>query len=424
MWKKVWPEVVFSSEVRVVFTKTIERNLKITQSYWFLRFAMKRFWAAFFVASALQLSAEERFISPKETKYDVLIVGAAIADYFAFISDTDLTDLKLEKGGWALVSDKEWSTLKLSSDNALRLGGSAMNVIKSLSSLGVKCACLGKIGTDDTASGFSQKLHELHIHSLLQKTDLPTGKALCYVTPDGQKTMRTCLGASSCLSDLKLNPADFEGIRLFHMEGYQIVEKDLMKQAFDLAAKEGALISMDLGNFKLVEKHRDDFFSFIKEYVDIVFANEEEAKALTGMEPMFACRYLGSLCDTAIVTMGDKGGWVKKGKEQYYFPALPIEVKDTTGAGDYFASGFLLGVLQGKTVDLCAWLGSYMASQVVREIGTDIPLKTWREINEKVQNACFMVKKDGLPSNEKSSQEIAKTPPDTLEETSSCQIRG
>lgn len=358
---------------------------------------MKPFIFVFFLFLSTLASKERNFVisSPKEDKTDVLVLGTAIADYFAFISEEELLAMELEKGGWKLISEKEWNHFEgKKSLSALRLGGSAMNVAKCLASLGVSCGCLGKIGSDAAADIYLQKVKDLHMHALLQKSPIPTAKALCFITPDGQKTMRTYIEKAHRLNDFPFSPQDFTHVRLFHIEGYQIVEKELLKKMCTEAKKTGALISMDLGNFSLVEAHKKDFEEFLKGYIDIVFANDAEAKALTGLEPMFACRRLSELCSIAVVTMGGKGGWVKRKKEQYYFPAIPCEVKDTTGAGDFFTGGFLLGLLQEKSLRECAWLGAFLASHAVREIGTDLSEKSWEEIKCCVQEMESIAKKE------------------------------
>lgn len=358
--------------------------------------------------------------SSDEKKYEVLTLGAAIADYFIPISEQDFQQLGLEKGGWQPVSEEEWQTIYKSNKDTSSMmpGGSAINVIKGLAHLGVKCACLGKIGSDDVADAYLKRLQELGIHAILQKGSLPTGKMICFVTEDGQRTMRTCMGASHALGDMEINADDFKNIKLFHMEGYQMVDQELMHKAFAMAKKSGAKISMDLGNSTLVRKYKKELEEYLKQYVDIVFANDDEARTLTGLEPMHACNYLATICDIAVVTMGKNGGWVKRGKEQYYFPAVHTDiVKDTTVAGDLFASGFLLGILKGRPLKECAWMGAYVASHVVRVMGADLPDDAWLELNARIKCEEAMANGENLPSKRRSLKETAKTHLDAPRET-------
>ncbi len=366
---------------------------------------MKQLFVCIFISMIFFSYGEERqrvFSTSKENSYDVLAFGAILADYFCFVTEEELKKLNLEKGSWKEVSETEWNDLYKNGSvtTELRLGGSALNVIKSLAHLGIRCGFSGKVGRDETALAIQQKLKELKIDSHFQKGSLSTGKALCWITPDGEKTMRTYLGISKNLSDLTFSSSDFDNVRLFHVEGYQIVEKDLLKKVLEMAKSKGVLISMDLGNSYLVRSHKADFEYFLKNYVDIVFSNEEEAKAFSDREPMFACRYLASFCPIAIVTMGKNGGWVQKGKEQIYFPAFPVKTKDTTGAGDFFSSGFLLGLLQEKSIHESAFLGAYIASEIVQEIGTDLSNAAWQEINARIKGLNEAIVKETPVKNE------------------------
>jgi len=341
-----------------------------------------------------------------EEPYQILALGSALADYSVSISDQQLQEMGFQKGGWMAISEKDWNAFyeKAKVSSSLTLGGSALNVIKGLAHLGAKCACLGKIGSDGAAETFLQKLSELHVRSLLRKSPLSTGKVLCFITPDGQRTMRTFLGASQTLNDITFDHADFARIKIFHAEGYQLAEADLLYKAFALAKQAGAKISMDLGSAPLVKQYRKELEKILKEYVDIVFANEDEAAAFTGLEPMHACSYLAKLCETAVVTMGKNGGWVKKGKEHYYFPAIPVTVKDTTGAGDLFASGFLLGVLKERPLKECAWMGAYLASHIVCVVGTELPETAWQELRDRIKLEESLAKKADLSQGKETAK--------------------
>ncbi|HSW72182.1 MAG TPA: adenosine kinase [Chlamydiales bacterium] len=315
--------------------------------------------------------------------YEVLSIGAPIADYFVCVSDEEFQGLGLEKDGWKPISEEEWQSYHTMYPNtSFTLGGSGLNVIKSLSHLGLSCAFLGKMGLDHLATALLEKMESLNIQCLMQYNDSPTPKMYCFITPDKERTMRTFRGIES-LADLPFSSKDFENVSIFHIAGYEIENKEMVKRAFAIAKSQKCLISLDLGSAKLVEQYKEDFIEFIKE-ADIVFGNADEAKALTSLEPMYAVQQMAKLCPIAVVTMGEKGGWVKKGKEHYYYPSIQVEVKDTTGAGDFFTSGFLYGLLRKKDLRDCAYLGAFLASEVIKEIGTDLPEDTWKRIRTQI----------------------------------------
>ncbi len=201
------------------------------------------------------------------------------------------------------------------------------------------------------------------------------------ITPDGERTMLVYPGASYSPFTISVQPFHLENVLLFHVEGYEILDFDLLKSAMLIAKEKRAVISMNLGNFQIVEKHRKKFLYILENYVDIVFANQEEAKAISsGMSPMDACSYLAKICDFSIVNMGAGGGWIKKGKKQFYFPSIKATIKDSTGAGDFFSAGFLHGYLKGYALEKCAWMGAYMASKVIEVTGAEINEVVWDKI--------------------------------------------
>lgn len=315
--------------------------------------------------------------------YEVLSIGAPIADYFVCVSDEEFQSLELQKDGWQPITEEKWQSYHSKyPTTSFTLGGSSLNVIKSLSHLGLSCAFLGKMGLDYLANSLLEKMESLKIQCLMQYNDSPTPKMYCFITPDKERTMRTFRGMES-LADLSFSSKDFENVSLFHIAGYEIENKEMVKRAFALAKSQKCLISLDLGSAKLVELYKDDFIEFIKE-ADIVFGNADEARALTSLEPMYAVQQMAKLCPIAVVTMGEKGGWIKKGREHYYYPSIQVEVKDTTGAGDFFTSGFLYGIIKKMDLRDCAYLGAFLASEVVKEIGTDLPEDTWAKIRDQI----------------------------------------
>lgn len=258
-------------------------------------------------------------------------------------------------------------------------GGSAANVIRGLAHLGWHCALKGKVGDDESSKIFFNSIKNLPITPLFIKSVLPTGRALCLVTPDGQRTMRTSLGASSEMTAEELHPIDFAGMRLVHIEGYSLHRQGFAERMIGLAKEAGAQISFDLASHETVTLYRERLFNLLKQ-VDIVIANADEAKALTGLEPKQSCAFLKEICPTALVLFGEGGCWVGQGSRLVHGPAIKGTVIDTTGAGDLFTSGFLHGYLKGKSLEECAYAGTLVANAVIQVLGPEISLAKWEQL--------------------------------------------
>ena len=321
--------------------------------------------------------------------YEVLALSAAIIDHHFFITNEQLKLITNEKGGWAPIDYATLASIldKNESISKMTPGGSAANVIKGLTRLGEKCALIGKIGDDEKGEYYLKKLRDYGIIPFLKKGSLPTGQAICLITPDGQKTFRTYLGASHSLTDLNFDKELLhDKMTLFHIEGFQIVDRDLVIRALKMVKEAQLIISLDLGNVEIVRQNKEFIYDILEDYVDIVFCNEREAKALTGLKACESCDRLAKLCDIAVVTMSERGSWVRKGNEKIYMEAFSVKSIDSTGAGNLYESGFLHGYLNGYSLKKCAWIGSLLASYVVKRIGAEIPNSVWEEIREIISN--------------------------------------
>ena len=329
-----------------------------------------------FFATAFASTAE------KERKLDVLTLSALILDHYFFISDEQLKAITPEKGGWMPIDFPALMTILDKSKGAAKLvaGGSGANVIKALSQLGKRCALIGKVGCDEKGKYYRNRIDELGITSYLEEGPLHTGQAVCFITPDGERTFRTYLGASHSLSDLTLDEELFKSTRHFHVEGYQLVDRDLAIRALKLAREAGATISMDLANVEIVRRNKTFINGILDKYIDVLFCNEREAKILTGLSACEAVDRLSNLCDVVVVTMSERGSWARKGNEKVFMEALSVNSIDTTGAGDLYAAGFLNAYLDGKPLKQCAFEGSFIAAQVVKRLGAELPPEIWEEI--------------------------------------------
>ena len=341
--------------------------------------------------------------TPKKTP-EVLSLCSAMVDHFFLISEEQMHLFMLEKGTWAPIDYPTLCSILKNNPNASRMlpGGSGVNVIKGLAQLNHRCAALGKIGSDEKGEFFLRSLRKLGIATYMQEDKIPTGQAICFITPDAERTFCTYMGASHNLTEMQLDDSLFEGITLFHVEGFQLVDRDLLTRALNKAKKAGIQVSLDLGNHKIVQSNREFLLDILPEYVDFVFCNQAEARELTGLPPKEACTYLASLCEVAVVTMGERGCWTQSGKSLFYTPSFAVNAVDTTGAGDLFASGFLHGILADEPLQKCAWLGSLVASYVVGVVGSQIPDHMWEEIHKRIEKedpfkTCLQSHEEDLP---------------------------
>lgn len=302
--------------------------------------------------------------------HEVLSFGNAIIDHIVFVDDDFIEG---RKGGSFHVEYEEFQKL-IGDAPIVSAGGSAPNTMKGLALLGHDCAVIGRIGKDLEGALYAESLLNYGVTPRFTPFPFPTGRVVCMIEPNGKRTMRSHLGNFREFPSFPLVEEDFKGIQLFHIEGYQIHNLPLLKKMIALAKKEGALVSMDMGCFQLVEQYKERILDLIENDLDIVFANQLEANELTGLEPIQACEKLSTLCPIAVVTHGPQGGYVGTEGTFLHYPAILAEQIDDTGAGDLFIAGFLHGILEGAPFKECARNGAELASQIVQRIGTELPL--------------------------------------------------
>ena len=315
----------------------------------------------------------------------IIGMGNALVDVLVTLSDDSLLDeMNLPKGSMQLIEKDKFLDIsnKLSQMKTYRsTGGSAGNTILALANLGTEPGFIGKIGDDEYGNFFKNSGINLGIDMKLLKGDLHTGIASTFITQDGERTFGTYLGAASQMAPEELKLEMFKGYSYFYLEGYLVQDKNLILRAAQLAKEAGAQVCLDMASYNIVEENHDFFHSFIDKYVDIVFANEEEAKSFTGKDAWQSINDISSCCSIVVVKLGAQGSCIKKGTECIKFEIPPIEkVIDTTGAGDYYAAGFLYGLTSGLSLEKCCYIGSILASQVIQVYGTILPKEKWNEI--------------------------------------------
>lgn len=320
----------------------------------------------------------------------ILGIGNALTDIILQINDDNaLKQLNLPKGSMQLVDEKkqnEISEFFKQESRTMITGGSASNTINGITRLGGQAGFIGKTGRDDVGTFYTEDSLHNGVQPFLLKSDTPSGRCLILVSSDGERTMCTYLGAASELEAGELHADMFEGYDIFHIEGYLVQNHQLLRTAMQQAKAAGALISIDLASYNVVEENIGFLKEILAEYVDIVFANEEEARAFTGKEPLEALDELALHARIAVVKIGKGGSYIKTAKGFCHVQALKSNCTDTTGAGDLYAAGFLYGMSRELPLEVCGQIGSIVAGHVVEVIGAKMSDDTWTCILNEINN--------------------------------------
>ncbi|MBL0731491.1 MAG: adenosine kinase [Desulfosarcina sp.] len=311
-------------------------------------------------------------------------IGAALMDLLLQESEDFLKKADIQKGGMKLVENDIIDKVlqNTSVQPSLVPGGSACNTVIGVSRLGGPARFIGKCGEDEYGSIFEDDLQKNQVEPLLFKSSSPTGRVLSIITPDAQRSLLTFLGASSETEPDDISIACFKDAAIVHIEGYMIFNSDLMLAALKHAKKAGALISLDLASFTVVEEFHDIFERIVHDFVDILIANEDEARAFTGYaDEHKAIQALAEKSGIAVLKVGKRGSYIAgTGDIIKIEPVGSGNAVDTTGAGDLWASGFLFGLLNEYPFKKCGRLGSACGYEVCQVIGADIPEKGWQRI--------------------------------------------
>ncbi len=311
----------------------------------------------------------------------VLGMGNALVDALIQIdSDKVLEAHNLPKGSMQLVDWETSEKIKEATKHFTKSqasGGSAANTIHGLAMLGVSTGFIGKVGKDAVGDFFKADLMEAKVEPLLKYSDNKSGLAVALVSPDSERTFATYLGAAVEISASDLSLEDFMGYDYFHIEGYLVQNYELIETAVQLAKNAGCKVSIDMASFNVVEDNLEFLTRIVKDYVDIVFANEEEAKAFTGKEPREALDIIAEMSDIAVVKIGSKGSLIKSAGVVYTAGVIDVKSIDTTGAGDLFAAGFIYGLIQGFGYERCAEIGSITAGNIIEVIGAKMDNNRW-----------------------------------------------
>lgn len=325
--------------------------------------------------------------------FELIGVGNPIMDLLAHVDDAFLrAHVAGDKGGMVLVDDATIANLvrRIGGEVAMIPGGSAANATLGAARLGLRTTYLGKIGGDPTAKAYIENFTAAGgDNSRFKRATLPNGRCLSLVTPDGQRTLRTHLGAAMTLHPDEIIAADFAGARHAHIEGYLLFNPALADKVMHTARAAGCTLSIDLASFEVVNVARDWIFTQLREGVDVVFANEDEAGALFQRRDDYDnfAREIASFGGIAAVKLGADGAWIARGHELHRIASVRAErVVDTTGAGDSWAAGFLYGHMRGASLPAAGAIGAILGCETVQHLGAAIPDLHWPRIRQAAQD--------------------------------------
>ena len=315
-------------------------------------------------------------------------LGNALVDILVQLpNDAKLFELNLPKGSMQLVDAERMQSILAQTEGlprTLAAGGSAANTIHGLANLGMSTAFIGKVGDDSFGQAFANDMIQNGITPIMLKGNAESGRALAFITPDSERTFAVYLGAAIEMTPNDLDPSLFNGYTHFHIEGYLVQNHGLVRKAVELAKQSGCSISLDLASYNVVDENRDFLREVVKNYVDIVFANEEEAKAFTGKTPVEALHELGKLADIAVVKLGADGSLIKQGETTFEVGVIEVSSIDTTGAGDLYAAGFLYGLSKGLSLLKCGEIGAILSGHVIEVLGPKMDGTRWSKVKDLV----------------------------------------
>ena len=319
----------------------------------------------------------------------ILGMGNALTDMLLQLDDDKLINsMNFTRGGMYLIDFAKTQEIRTQFDlsNVKKAaGGSASNTVKGIARLGGQAGFIGKVGQDDIGRFFYEDSVLNGIEPRLIYSENSSGQCTVFVSKDGERTMCTYLGAANDMLPEDITVDMFGGYDIFHVEGYLVQNQELISKVVKMAKEAGLMVSMDLASYNIVEENLDFLKDLVGKYVDIVFANEEEARAFTGKDTLNALSDIARDSFIAIVKVGANGSFVKSNGNKHTIRAYAANCVDTTGAGDLYAAGFLYGLANDLPLDVCGKIGSLVSSKVVEVVGAQMDEDVWKKINQEVK---------------------------------------
>ena len=329
----------------------------------------------------------------------VIGIGNALTDMLVNLkSDSVLGRFQLKKGSMSLVDTKLQTEISKSVAGlpySLSLGGSAGNTIRAMARLGASVGFIGKVGHDKTGDFFEQALENLGVEPIIFRGEERSGKCVSLISPDGERTMVTHLGAALEMKAEEIQSTVFDGYDCLYVEGYLVQDHELIRGAMRTAKACGLKIAIDLASFNVVEENRVFLLELVRDYVDLRRATAAEARAPpAAAQPLNALNAISESCELVVVKIGMKGALIKRHEEVVHVGIMAAAKRvDTTGAGDFYAAGFLAGLCEGLNLRQCGTIGAITAGKVIEVVGTTFGEEAWQDIFrlvEKVKHERYL----------------------------------
>lgn len=315
-------------------------------------------------------------------------LGNALVDVLLRLDNDDvLTEIGIKKGAMDMIDQQQMITIRKKQEHLERSqapGGSVCNTMRAMACLGANTGFIGKIGTDAVGEYYEKALMEAHVTPYFIKTEGISGSCTVLISKDGERTMGTFLGPAPTITPDEIKEEILEKYGCIYIEGYLLVNEELVRTTMQKAKKLGLKVALDLSNFNIVNAFKGLLDDIIPKYVDILFSNESEAKAFTGLKAEEAVKVLSGMVGISLVTLGKEGALVGSNGQIIAVPAEGGKPVDTTGAGDHFAAGFLYGQSVGATLEQSARIGSLLAGYIIEVVGAQVPDDKWEQIKLKV----------------------------------------
>ncbi|MEA3447024.1 MAG: adenosine kinase [Bacteroidota bacterium] len=320
----------------------------------------------------------------------IIGIGNALVDIMTSLEEDEFLEInELPKGSMQLVeAEKSAELLKAAAKLKKQQvsGGATANTIRSLAKLGVETGFIGKVGNDELGNFYEKELTDYGVKPRMMRADIPTGTALALVSKDGERTFATHLGAAISLIPEDLKDEDFEDYNILYLEGYLVQNHDLLTRAAEISKKKNLQLAIDLASYNIVSAEKEFLKPFIRDHVDILFANEEEAESFfPGKSPEEAVIAFAEMVDTAIVKIGPRGALIHRGDQKVLVEGRPAQCLDTTGAGDNFAAGFLYGLSEGLDLKHAGDIANLLGANVIEVVGTSMDDVRWGSIKNEIR---------------------------------------
>ena len=314
----------------------------------------------------------------------ILGIGNALVDVIVTLPDEILFNkFGLKKGGMEMIEQKTKQAIHehiKELKQIIATGGSTANTIHGLARLGASTGYIGKISQDEAGVFFRNELLRSNITDHLIISEIDTGIATTLMTSDAERTFATYLGAASTMKPNEIDSNIFKNYDYIMVEGYLIFNRELIIQVCQLAKEEKLKLAMDMASYNLVELNRDFIKELLENYVDIIFANEEEAFAFTGKNERESLNELSKYCEVAVVKLGCRGSIANIKGEFVEIPAYKANCIDTNGAGDIYAAGFLYGLIHQMPVQDIGRLASRLSGELVETVGAKLSDEQWEKV--------------------------------------------